>query len=72
MVSKHRNNKRFRVEIDARRCKECDLCIDFCNRGVFESDLGRPVLVHEENCNGCQICELICPDFAINLEAVSL
>jgi len=27
-----------------------------------------PVVAHIENCNGCGVCELFCPDFAIVVE----
>jgi len=70
-VSKPTEKGRVRIRIDRARCKKCDLCIELCARGVFESDGGVPVVVHEEKCNACEICELICPDFAINLEVMS-
>ena len=30
-----------------------------------------PVVVHEEKCTACEVCELICPDLAIDLEVIS-
>ena len=70
-VSRPTEKGQAKIRIDRVRCKECGLCIGLCARGVFESDGGSPVVVHEEKCNACEICELICPDFAIDLEVMS-
>ncbi|HEX77216.1 MAG TPA: 4Fe-4S binding protein [Dehalococcoidia bacterium] len=56
------------IGIDRARCKGCGLCIELCARGVFRSDAGMPVVAHQERCTACGNCELICPDFAIDLE----
>jgi len=63
--------RRVKIEIDMMRCKKCDLCVNLCTRGVFALVDFIPVVVHEERCSICEICELICPDFAINLEVMS-
>jgi 2-oxoglutarate ferredoxin oxidoreductase subunit delta len=63
------------ISVDEELCKGCGLCIVFCpakalkrskklnKRGVYP-----PELVHESKCNECRFCELICPDFAINVK----
>ncbi len=58
---------KVKIEIDRTRCKECSLCVDFCNRGVLALENGFPVVVQLDRCNVCEICELMCPDFAINI-----
>jgi len=66
-LSTRTDKEQVTIDIDMVRCKKCGLCIELCARDVFESDGGLPVVVHLEKCNVCEICELICPDFAINL-----
>lgn len=63
-----------RVVVKPERCKECEICIDFCpSRIIVKSRefnvLGyRPVKVESQNkCIKCRLCELLCPDFAIYL-----
>ncbi len=50
-------------------CKSCGICINFCptqTLGLGE-DLKVEVL-RPDNCIGCLVCELLCPDFAISVE----
>lgn len=60
------------VYIIAEECKGCELCIDFCPRGVLEHSTETnakgyhyPVVVKEGECANCQLCYLICSEFAI-------
>jgi 2-oxoglutarate ferredoxin oxidoreductase subunit delta len=51
-----------------RWCKACGICIAFCPENVFEiGEDGRAEVVRPENCTNCQICDRLCPDFAITL-----
>ncbi len=67
--------KRFRVQIDADRCKGCKLCVDFCPKDVIEMTTeqlnakGVPFAecVRPDQCIGCMSCAVICPDAAIEL-----
>lgn len=54
------------VTIDPQRCKKDGLCVRICEK-VFaqEIDGSVPVVVHEEHCNSCGHCVLICPSGAI-------
>ena len=62
------------IFIIANRCKGCGFCIEFCPKGVleFSEDLNPkgyhpPIVVEGKlvECENCQLCQLICPDFAI-------
>ena len=56
------------VQLDLELCKACGICIELCPEKVFDRDkLGNPVLTRPEDCSQCLICELHCPDFAIEV-----
>jgi len=51
-------------------CKRCGICAAFCPAGVLAQDeSGQPYVKDPERCTGCQLCELRCPDFAINVRS---
>jgi 2-oxoglutarate ferredoxin oxidoreductase subunit delta len=56
------------VQLDLELCKACGVCIELCPDEVFDRDkLGYPVLARPEDCSQCLLCELHCPDFAIEV-----
>jgi 2-oxoglutarate ferredoxin oxidoreductase subunit delta len=68
---------RGEVRILRDRCKGCGFCIEFCPRDVLarSDDFNRkgyhfPVVVKDAVCVNCNLCEMLCPDFAIYSVAV--
>ena len=52
-------------------CKGCRICVEFCPRHALAmNEYEKAELVSPENCNMCGLCELRCPDFAIEIEGV--
>ena len=57
------------VALDLELCKACGICIDLCPEDVYDRDkLGYPVIARVEDCTSCLLCELHCPDFAIEVQ----
>jgi 2-oxoglutarate ferredoxin oxidoreductase subunit delta len=58
------------IEVYKSWCKRCGICVAFCPAGVLAQDeSGVPYVKDLEKCTGCQLCELRCPDFAINVRS---
>jgi 2-oxoglutarate ferredoxin oxidoreductase subunit delta len=60
------------IEIDEELCKGCGICTDFCPMKVLETSdhinkkgYYPPKATKEDECLGCRLCELLCPEFAI-------
>lgn len=60
------------VRVIEGRCKGCEICVNFCSRGVLRmSDKFNrkgyhfPETVPGRECVNCRFCEVICPEFAI-------
>lgn len=50
-------------------CKRCNICIEFCPKGVYKKgEDGYPVVDDIDKCSRCYICVAMCPDFAILVE----
>ncbi len=51
-------------------CKGCGICVAFCAKKVLELDeLDKAVPRRPEDCVVCGLCEMRCPDLAIELVA---
>jgi 2-oxoglutarate ferredoxin oxidoreductase subunit delta len=60
------------VHIIDDRCKGCGFCIEFCPRSVLtisnrtnSKGYHPPEVVDPDHCTKCNLCALLCPDFAI-------
>ncbi|NQU39334.1 MAG: 4Fe-4S binding protein [Lentisphaerae bacterium] len=59
---------RFDIDLYHAWCKACGLCEAYCPHDVYVcNDEGKPTVVQPEQCTGCQLCVLHCPDFAIRV-----
>jgi len=58
----------FKIGVNYSWCKGCGICINYCPKKVYSPDLlGKPVIEKEDECTGCKLCMLRCPDFAIGV-----
>ena len=63
-----KKKKHIRHLIDTDWCKGCGICIHFCPTRVLEFDRqGKACAVRPEECIACMLCELRCPDLAIQI-----
>jgi glutamate synthase domain-containing protein 2 len=56
---------------DEEICNECYSCYNNCPHDVYEMINGEPYPVHQKKCVGCRICEEMCPNSAIEVNALS-
>jgi 2-oxoglutarate ferredoxin oxidoreductase subunit delta len=58
-----------KIEINADLCKGCGICVAFCHKKVLELDeQDKAVARRPEDCNACTLCELRCPDMALEIK----
>ncbi|MBI4697730.1 MAG: 4Fe-4S binding protein [Nitrospirae bacterium] len=63
-----------KIIIDRDICKGCGYCIKACQAKLISLDKGFNALGHHpaaafmsNNCNGCGLCAIVCPDIAIEV-----
>ncbi len=60
--------KLFTQTVYAHWCKSCGICIALCPKHVYDkNELGGPIVARPDDCIGCRICEVHCPDFAMSI-----
>ena len=58
---------KFEHVIKERWCKGCDICVAFCPKNVLVLKNGKVAVEKPGDCIGCRLCEMRCPDFAIEV-----
>jgi len=53
----------LKADLDQEKCIKCDLCRQKCRFNAIDEDIN----IHPEICEGCGVCEFICPVDAIEL-----
>jgi 2-oxoglutarate ferredoxin oxidoreductase subunit delta len=54
--------------IDREWCKGCGICVHFCPKYVLELDEDNKVFAaRPQTCICCKLCEMRCPDLAIEV-----
>lgn len=52
--------------VDHDRCKLCNLCASYCRFDAIEIQKDK-IVISEIACDGCQLCERLCPQHAIGM-----
>ncbi len=62
--------KEYDIRVNLDWCKACGICIAFCPTKVYDTDshTAKPITARLEDCIGCMLCEIRCPDFAIEVK----
>jgi len=62
------SKRKRKIKTNQKWCKSCGICVDFCPTNVLELDItGKLKVVDADACISCMLCELRCPDFAIEI-----
>lgn len=55
------------IVVHEKMCKGCSICVDFCPTNVLEIQGSIVAVKNLAACTRCQLCEIRCPDFAIQV-----
>ena len=56
------------IAVNSEWCKGCGICVAFCPRSVWQLDRkDKAVPARSDDCICCKMCELRCPDMAIEV-----
>ena len=77
MTIGNRRSKHYQIHVMVERCKECGFCIEFCPQHILykstetNSKGYHTVYIDNANkCTGCNICSMVCPEFAISVVSI--
>jgi 2-oxoglutarate ferredoxin oxidoreductase subunit delta len=63
-----RSKRKFGISLYHAWCKRCSICGSFCpTEALINDELGTPLVVDEDKCNGCLQCMHRCPDFCVEV-----
>jgi 2-oxoglutarate ferredoxin oxidoreductase subunit delta len=61
------------IAVNESLCKGCEICVNECPTDVFEmsgeGSSAIPVPERPDDCVDCGKCELLCPDFALEVRS---
>ena len=61
-------NEKITIHINREWCKGCGICVSFCPEDILGlDDNDKAVVLHPDNCVCCGMCELRCPDMAVEV-----
>ncbi len=61
-------NDSVNIIISLKWCKGCGICIEYCPKNVLEFKNAKAVVARVDDCIKCELCENMCPDFAITVD----
>lgn len=68
MAKKANKKKTEAIHVRQDLCKGCGICVAFCPKHVLElSEDEKCVVKRVEDCTACKLCEMRCPDLAIEV-----
>ena len=56
-----------KITVIPRYCKGCEICVKMCPKSVLEIKDFKVHVARIEDCIDCMLCEIRCPDFAIEV-----
>lgn len=62
------SGKMARITVYEKMCKGCEICVQFCPAKILEMSRQVVICDNPDKCTKCMLCEMRCPDFAIEVE----
>ncbi|RZT95550.1 MinD superfamily P-loop ATPase [Ancylomarina subtilis] len=68
IIEEHAFASGWKAEIDTSKCKRCDICLSHCRFDAIHTNAAEKLVINPFQCEGCRLCERICPEQAIRSE----